>query len=119
MHASQCNAGVYDPTRRACECPITFTGPRCETPTLPACALGPRDAIPIRSWVLHAFHDGAGRHRWRDAGEPHGLGPVPCECLQQFVAAPLLLERTRLKFMRGFVARCVCLLYTSPSPRDS
>ena len=64
-------------------------------------------AIPIRSWVLHAFHENAGH--WRSPPGTHGvrdLGPVPCACLQQLVAAPFLLERTRLQYMRGLVVRC-------------
>ena len=103
-----CGHGVHDPIRGVCECPMLFTGHHCETPVLPACLLGTY-AIPIRSWVLHSFHDGAGRNRWRDVGEPHPIGPVPCKCLRQFVSAPFFLERTRLKYMRGFVARCVDL----------
>ena len=73
---------------------------------LPACMLG-EHAIPIRSWVLHAFHENAGE--WRSPPGTHGvrdLGPVPCACLQQLVAAPFLLERTRLQYMRGLVVRC-------------
>ena len=88
---------------------MTFTGPHCQTPVLPACVLDDGFAIPIRSWVLHAFHDGAGKGRWRDGGETRAIGPVPCACLQQLVSTPFFLERTRLQFMRGFVARCVDL----------
>ena len=84
-----------------------FAGDRCEIPQLSACMLGDH-ALPVRSWVLHAFHDNAGRDRWPGAGA-HPIGPVPCECLLQFVSAPFFLERTRLQYMRGFVARCVRL----------
>ena len=98
--------GVCDEWAGTCDCPIGFSGARCEVPDLPACMLG-EHAIPIRSWVLHAFHDNAGH--WRSPPGTHGvrdLGPVPCGCLQQLVAAPFLLERTRLQYMRGLVVRC-------------
>ena len=98
--------GVCDEWAGTCDCPIGFSGARCEVPVLPACMLGDH-AIPIRSWILHAFHDSAGH--WRSPPGTQGvrdLGPVPCGCLQQLVAAPFLLERTRLQYMRGLVVRC-------------
>ena len=94
-----CGAGTCDEHRAVCECPIGFDGPHCERPTLPACMLD-EHLIPVRSWVLNAFHDNQGRKRWPGEG-PHPIGPVPCQCLEQFVAAPFLLERTRLQYMRG------------------
>jgi hypothetical protein len=103
-----CGAGVCDEWRAVCECPLMFTGERCGQPLLPACMLG-NFAIPIRSWVLHAFHENAGRSgRWIGSGS-HPIGPVPCDCLQQFVATPFILERTRLQYMRGFTVRCIDL----------
>ena len=36
-----------------------------------------------------------------------GIGPIPCQCLQQLLAAPFLIERTRLQYMRGFQVRCI------------
>jgi len=90
---------------------MLFRGERCDIPLLPACTLaGGRFSIPIRSWVLHVFHDGGTARRWaRDGERATAIGPVPCTCLQQFVAEPFLLERTRLQYMRGFTARCVDL----------
>ena len=70
---------------------------------MPACMLDDYP-LPIRSWVLHSFHDGAGHNRWPGV---RGIGPVPCQCLQQLVSAPFLLERTRLQYMRNFNVRCV------------
>ena len=88
-----------------------FAGADCEVATLPACMLGAH-AIPIRSWVLHAFHDNAGHDRYtrrEPANRGRGLGPVPCACLQQLVATPYMLERSRLMFMRGWTFRCIDL----------
>lgn len=101
-----CVRGTCDEWRGVCECPIGFEGERCAVSRLPACLLG-TFALPIRSWVLHAFHDGAGLSRW--AGPARSIGPVSCQCLQQFVSVPFLLERTRLQFMRGFSVRCLDL----------
>ena len=85
-----------------------FEGPRCEIWLLPGCRLGDHP-IPIRSWVLHAFHDNKRRRAWTGPGKYHPLGPVPCSCLLQFVSTPYLLERTRLQFMRSFNVQCVDL----------
>ena len=99
-----CIQGICDEWRGICECPLGFEGPRCERNLLPACMLGDY-ALPIRSWVLHAFHDSAGHKRW--PGGVRTIGPVPCQCLQQLVAAPFLIERSRLKYMRGFHVKCI------------
>ena len=88
-----------------------FTGSHCEVTTLPACMLGDH-GLPIRSWLLHAFHSSAGHERWTRGQHPkraRGLGPVPCSCLQQLVAAPYLIERSRLMYMRTWTFRCVML----------
>ena len=108
--ASCSGRGTCDLTRGVCECPLGFTGAHCEEATLSACMLGDH-LIPIRSWVLHAFHNNGGHERWRTPGQPghkaRAIGPVPCSCLQQLVAAPYLLERSRLQFMRPWTFRCV------------
>ena len=104
----QCGLGVLDEWRGVCECPMGFAGAHCEQALLPDCMLAGH-AIPVRSWVLHAFHNRAGIARWAGRPGPHPIGPVPCACLRQFVAEPFLLERTRLQYMRGFSALCVHL----------
>lgn len=88
---------------------MTHTGKHCETPLLPACDIGGSFSIPIRSWLLHAFHDGAANQRWPPSGASTAIGPVPCDCLRQFVTAPFMLERTRLRYMRSFTPRCIDL----------
>lgn len=102
--------GTYDAHRGVCECPLGYEGNSCETSLLPACEIGGR-AIPIRSWVLHEFHNRGSGERWRPRGEAVGIGPVPCECLRQLVAAPFLLERSRMIWLhrQRFEVRCVRL----------
>ena len=101
-----CGLGVCDEYRGTCECPVGFEGMRCEKALLPDCMLFGHP-IPIRSWVLHAFHDGAGRDRWPSG--TRSIGPVPCSCLLQLVSMPFLMERTRLQYMRSFDVRCLQL----------
>ncbi|KAL1530584.1 hypothetical protein AB1Y20_001484 [Prymnesium parvum] len=100
-----CLRGVCDETRRVCTCPLGFDGARCEVAQLPACMLADHP-LPIRSWLLHAFHDGAAAARWP---AHRSLGPVPCECIVQLLAAPFLLERSRLQHMRAFRPSCLLL----------
>ena len=103
--------GTYDAHRRVCECPLGYEGRDCETSLLPACEIGGGRAIPIRSWILHEFHNRGSGERWRPRGEAVGIGPVPCECLRQLVAAPFLLERSRMIWLhrQRFEVRCVRL----------
>jgi len=88
-----------------------WEGARCQRNLLPSCVLPSQDNIPIRSWALHAFHNEAARGRWAEpSGFRHGhIGPVPCECLQEWVAAPWLLERSRLQSMRQWSVHCISL----------
>lgn len=104
--ADGCGPGTCDEVRGVCACPMGFEGARCERWLLPDCKIGIHP-IPVRSWVLQAFHDGARRDRW--PGDGHPIGPVPCLCLEQLVSTPFLIERTRLQYMRSFNARCVNL----------
>ena len=103
--------GTYDAHRGVCECPLGYEGRDCAISLLPACEIGGGRAIPIRSWVLHEFHNRGSGERWRPRGEAVGIGPVPCECLRQLVAAPFLLERSRMIWLhrQRFEVRCVRL----------
>ena len=116
--ANNCSGrGTLDEWTYTCDCPIGFTGARCEVAELPARSLGDH-AIPLRSWVLQAFHDNAGSWRWQSRGRisrARNVGPLPCGCLQQLVAAPFLLERSRLQYMAraAWTVQCVDLPSTT------
>lgn len=101
-----CGLGVCNPWRGWCECPVGWRGASCEQSLLPSCVLPSGGHLPVRSWVLHAFHNGPARDRWDDRS---AIGPVACECLADWVAAPFLLERSRLNGMRGWTAPCISL----------
>lgn len=99
---------------------MTHTGQGCEQIKLPECAIGDY-ALPIRSWVLYAFHHQDRGREWQAAS--HGvekyIGPVPCACLQQFVSEPFMLERTRLQYMRNFAVVCLDLVRAILPVHDS
>ena len=104
-----CGPGsVCDSHRSICECPMTHTGKHCETPLLPACDIGDHFLFRYDHGCC-AFHDGAWNQRWPPSGASTAIGPVPCDCLRQFVTAPFMLERTRLRYMRSFTPRCIDL----------
>ena len=113
--------GTYDAHRGVCECPLGYEGHDCAITLLPACEIGGGRAIPIRSWVLHEFHNRGSGERWRSRGEAVGIGPVPCECLRQLVAAPFLLERSRMIWLhrQRFEVRCVRLPPDGGRRRDA
>lgn len=111
-------AGVCNMWSGVCDCPMGWEGSRCERSLLPSCVLPGGEHIPIRSWALHAFHNGAARGRWGPPRRNDAIGPVPCECLQEWVVSPWLLERTRLQGMRGWTVRCISLGEMSPPAGD-